>query len=140
MAKKKGGRPSRITTEIKDRLLQAFAYGLSDREACLYAGIAPSTLYSYCEKHPKFSEQKEELKNRPKLQAKVVIFEALKKGDVNTAKWYLERKAKEEFGNHQTLQHTGEVVLPIHERKKLVEEYMRDFLEKENEKHGLTGG
>ena len=31
--------------------------GLSDREACIYADIAVSTLYDYCEKYNEFSEQ-----------------------------------------------------------------------------------
>ena len=33
--------------------------GLSDREACIYADIAVSTLYDYCKKHKEFSERKE---------------------------------------------------------------------------------
>ena len=103
------GRPKKITKKILQKLEQGFLYGLSDREACLYADIAPSTLYNYCNEHPEFSERKEELKNRPKIRAKLNIVRAMEKGDVDVSKWYLERKAKDEFGNSQKIEHSGSI-------------------------------
>lgn len=38
------------------------------------------------------------LKCKPKLNAKTVIVKAIEKGDVGAAKWWLERKARDEFG------------------------------------------
>lgn len=88
-------RPSVMTTNILERLRQAFAIGCSDEEAVAYAKIGISTLYDYQREHPEFSEEKEELKKAPILKAKNVVVKSL--DDVNNAKWYLERKLKNEF-------------------------------------------
>ncbi len=33
----------------------------------------------------------------------------MEKGDVDVSKWYLERKAKDEFGNSQKIEHSGSI-------------------------------
>ena len=95
--KKKVGRPTSMTNEVIGKLEYGFSCGLSDREACLFAGINPDTLYEYCKKHPKFSERKELLKEQVKMQAKMNLANSIKSGDEKASEWYLERKAKEEF-------------------------------------------
>lgn len=89
------GRPSVMTTEILERLRQAFAIGCTDEEACAFAKIGVTTLYDYQREHPEFSEEKEELKKTPILKAKNTIAQSL--DDVKNAQWYLERKSKDEF-------------------------------------------
>ena len=71
----KGGRPSSVTPETLAKLEQAFSLGCSDLEACIYADVV--------------------------LKARTVVAEALKNKDENTAKWYLERKARDEFAAKQ---------------------------------------
>ena len=93
------GRPTVMTPETLDMLRGAFLMGCSDREACLYAGIGLQTLYDYQKENPDYSEQKDQFKLNPILKAKKTIFDALEKGDVKVALWYLERKARDEFGN-----------------------------------------
>lgn len=97
----KGGRPTVITPEIIAKLEQAFSLGCSDLEACIYADIGKTALYDYQEKNPEFTERKEMLKQKLVLKARVVVAEALKNKDENTAKWYLERKARDEFAAKQ---------------------------------------
>lgn len=112
MAKKnKGGRPTKMTEETIKKLEQGFLYGFSDAEACLHANITTTTLYAYCQKHPDFTDRKEQLKNRPKMQAKMNVMNAMRDGDVKTSTWYLERKAKDEFGNYQELEHSGNMTI-----------------------------
>ena len=82
-------RPRKITKETVQKLEEGFLMGLSDREACIYADIAVSTLYDYCKKHKEFSERKELLK------------------DINLSLWYLERKCKDEFSPKQEITHSG---------------------------------
>lgn len=91
------GRPTIMTPDIVNKLEQAFSMGCSDIEACLYAGISKQTLYNYQAKNPEFVDRKEQLKEKLVLKARTVIVEALNRKDENTAKWYLERKAKNEF-------------------------------------------
>ena len=112
---KKVGRPTVMTEAMIGKLEMLFAQGLSDREACLIADINPSTLYDYCNEHPDFSERKELLKDKPKIQAKLNVAEAIENKDIDMSKWYLERKAKEEFSAKQIIDADidGEVTINI---------------------------
>lgn len=94
--KHKTGRPRVITSEKIMELKQAFHLGCTDEEACQYAGVKISTFYDFCKAHPEFSEQKELWKKNPVLRAKKLIYDSLE-SDLKTARWYLERKCKEEF-------------------------------------------
>ena len=81
--------------EIVSKLEIAYSMGCTDTEACLFAGISTATLHYYIKNiDPSFSERKENLKLNPILNAKTTVTDKLK-SDVNTAKWYLERKTKE---------------------------------------------
>lgn len=93
------GRPTEMTPEKILLLEQAFSLGCSDLEACLHADIGKTTLYNFQQKHPEFAERKAMLKDKLVLKARTVIADALNKKDKETAKWYLEKKKKDEFGN-----------------------------------------
>lgn len=97
----KGGRPTKMTPETVKKLEDAFSLGCSDLEACIYADITKQTLYNYQDSHPEFFDRKEMLKQKLVLKARTVVAEALKNKDENTAKWYLERKARDEFAAKQ---------------------------------------
>ena len=105
------GRPSVMTDEVLQKLKEAFLMGCSDVEACLFAGIASSTLYEYQNKNPEYSEQKAEWKKNPLLRARKNIYDKIIKGDIETSKWYAERKGKEEFSTRQEV--TGEEGTPV---------------------------
>lgn len=95
------GRPTVMTEETIRKLEEAFLRGLSDREASLFADIAPSTLYLYCQENPGFSERKELLKENVKMRAKINISDGVaaegirSNSDKSLSQWYLERKDKE---------------------------------------------
>jgi hypothetical protein len=99
----KGGRPTVMTDEVIQKLEYAFIHGLTDLEACLYANISKSTLYNYCEENPAFLERKEALKQHPTAKARLNVTEAIENGDEDLSKWWLERKAKDEFSTKQTI-------------------------------------
>ena len=84
---------------------QAFSFGATDLEACFYAGISKDALYDYQVKNPEFTERKEGLKNNLKLIAKNVLGKSIEGGNETDAKWYLERKCKDEFSLRN--EHTG---------------------------------
>lgn len=92
------GRPTVINESVVSKLEQAFSMGCSDLEACLFADISKQTLYDYQKKNPEFIDRKAMLKEKMIFKARSVIADALNRKDENTAKWYLERKAKSEFG------------------------------------------
>lgn len=101
MTKKKPGakigRPTVMTDKALSKLEECFSLGFSDQDSCTIAEISLETLYRYCKANPAFGIKKEALKKRLLLQSIVVIGKAIKDGDSNTAKWYAERKAKNEF-------------------------------------------
>lgn len=98
MKESNAGRPTIMTEDTVNKLEQAFSMGCSDLEACLFADISKQTLYDYQKKNPEFADRKAMLKEKMIFKARSVIADALNKKDENTAKWYLERKAKNEFG------------------------------------------
>ncbi len=98
MSKKSNrGRPKAVTADVLRKLEYAFSLGCSDTKACLYAGIADSTLYLYQQENPDFLDRKAALKEQQVLKARQAIDNALNIGDVTTARWLLERKCKDEF-------------------------------------------
>ena len=97
------GRKTIMTPEKLLLLEQAFSLGCSDLEACLHADIGKTTLYNFQNEHPEFVERKQALKEKLVLKARTVIAEALNRKDENTARWYLEKKKKDEFSNRTEL-------------------------------------
>ena len=100
------GRPSVVTDKVVSKLEEAFAKGLTDLQACAVASISKEAFYNYCNRNPEFKDKKERLKQMPKVQAKYVINEALYSEEFDirydAAKYYAERKMKDEFGKNNT--------------------------------------
>ena len=107
------GRPTVVTPEVLRKLEEAFANAFTDKEACLYADIAPSTLYLYCQNNPDFSERKEILKLSLNMHAKNNISKAIKTGDVNRSIWWATTKMSDEFAPKSKLEHSGTIETPI---------------------------
>lgn len=106
---KKSGRPSIMTPETVAKLEQAFANAFTDEQACIFADISKNTLYDYIKQNPSFSHRKEQLKKRVDIKAKTKVIEAINIGDMATAKWWLERKCKDEFSLKTETEHSGEI-------------------------------
>lgn len=98
------GRPTQFTEEKIAELKKAFALGFTDEEACLYADVWLRAFYDYCTQNEDFKELKELLKQKPKMKAKLNVVESINsknpltlKQRLEDSKWWLERKAKDEF-------------------------------------------
>ncbi len=81
-----------MTPETVQKLETAFLMGCTDLEACLFAGIVKTTLYTYQNDNPEFLARKETLKQNPYMKSRSVLMGALERNDVNTAHKILERK------------------------------------------------
>ena len=90
------GRPSSITENVLHKLEEVFALGGSDKEACFYADISPSTLYNYQTENPDFLERKELLKENPILLARRTVISEISRNP-HLAFKYLERRKRDEF-------------------------------------------
>ncbi len=101
------GRPRTITAKKLDQLKEAFMMGCTNREACFYADVAESTFYDFLKEYPEFSEKIDMWKTYEKIKSRMVVHKALDRGDKEMAKWYLERKAKDEFSTKQEVDATS---------------------------------
>ena len=90
------GRPTVITPETLLKLEQAFGFGCTDLEACLFAGIGKSTFYEYQKKNPHFLDRKLELKETPVLKARQAVLDGFE-SDSKLAFDYLKNKKSDEF-------------------------------------------
>lgn len=97
MAEGTPGRPTVVTPDVVQQLKYAFSKGCPICEACLFAGISKQTFYNYCKENDGFFDDCMELQHRPMTKARMNIVDAINNGDLNTSKWYAERKAKSEF-------------------------------------------
>lgn len=122
-----GGRPTVMTEIVLGKLETAFAYDMTDEEACHYAGISTDALYDYEKIKPEFTDRKHALKNRPVMMARETLVKSLKDrkikvldkqgnlveidviADPELALKYLERKKKDEFSMKMTVDHSGKI-------------------------------
>jgi len=103
------GRNHKLNSDVLAKLDAAFLMGHSDEEACIIAQIHPATLYRYCKRHEHYASKKELFKQNPKLIARRNIMKGLQDGNIELSKWYLERKAKDEFSPKQELVNQVEI-------------------------------
>lgn len=94
------GRPTVIDKDVVRKLEQAFKDGLSVSEACFVSGIGKRTFYDHKATDTVFAHKMELAKAYVTLRAKKVVVQAVYSGNLTAAKWYLERKARNEFGLH----------------------------------------
>ena len=85
------------TPEYIAKLEHAFSMGCTAVDACIHAGIGETTYYRWCDENEALRDRFKALQSKQVLKARAVINDALYAGDVNTAKWLLERKRKAEF-------------------------------------------
>lgn len=89
------GRPTVKSEEVVRKIEECAALGSSIEEIAFYVGIHRATLYRWMEEDQELKDRIEELQERPILKARQAIVKAL--DEPEHAKWYLERKRKNEF-------------------------------------------
>lgn len=89
--------------EVITKLEYVWGMGGSDAEAAFFVETSNASLSRYLREHPEIKERKEALKNKPVLLARKNIVKSLEIGDLDTSKWYLERKKKDEFSHRNEL-------------------------------------
>ncbi len=95
----KRGRPTVITAEVVSILVASFQGGMNAREACWQSGISHEAYYSRVRSDEQFADTMARAQAAPTISAKRVIVDAINSNDVGAARWWLERKASEEFSN-----------------------------------------
>jgi len=85
----------KMTSEVLTLLKYSLVMGSTVKEACLFAGISQWNYFDWKKRYPKLFDNIESLKDMPVLKSRFTIWKNLE--NVETAKWYLERKKKDEF-------------------------------------------
>lgn len=96
-----------LTYETYLKMEVGYSMGCSDNEVASLCKITRKKLGRIFEKYPKVLELVEIWKGLATLEAKKVIMEEIKGGNVNVAKWYLEKRASDEFSNKVQVEHKG---------------------------------
>lgn len=86
-----------MTNATVQKLEQALQDGFSVEMACHVSGISRSTYYEHLGSNPDFSHKMELAKDWTMQRAKQVVAQAIDKGDLKMATWWLERRARAEF-------------------------------------------
>ena len=91
------GRPVVITPSCVAKLEAAFQNGFNVTQACNYSGISTSTFYRKMEKDTEFCNKMTMAQDFLNQKAREVIAHHIIEGSARDARWWLERKSKDEF-------------------------------------------
>lgn len=89
--------------KIVSALIGGFQRDLNVEEACLEAGIAKDTFYNWFNASDEFANRITKAKQRLKVHAKKVIADKVMSNDFEAAKWWAERRLKDEFSHRQEM-------------------------------------
>lgn len=126
--------------ELKDltwrTIIAAWERGSSDKEVSLLlikAGkgadhLSADEVHKLYSKNKKIADLKEMLNYDLINAARATVADAVMSGDVKAAKWYLERKAAEEFSTKQAVAFEGAVIeLSIEDKEKALKDMVEKF-------------
>lgn len=127
-------KPKKVKDAVWSMVVEAWENGLSDREASfrvqkfLGEDLKADDIRSWCRDYPEVGELRANLQNDVLMNSKLVIAEAVKSGDIKTAKWYAERKGADEFSTKQAVAFEGAVIeLSLEEKEKKLKELVEEF-------------
>lgn len=125
--------------ELKDLtwriIIEAWENGASNREVSLRLAksgkadeLSPNEIAKLYQQNPAIADLKSMLDTDLINSARTTVAEAIKEGDIKTAKWYLERKQADEFSTKQAVAFEGAVIeLSIEDKEKALKEMVEKF-------------
>lgn len=131
-------KPKHIAAEVWGIVVEAWENGLSDREAAfrvqklLGESLKADDIRKMCKDFPEVGELRANLQSDLLSSAKLTIADTLRdpsnKENVKTARWYLERKAADEFSTKSAVAFEGAVIeLSLEEKEKKLKELVDEF-------------
>lgn len=92
------GRPTKKNEAIVRKLTDSLQNGFSIERACLLSGITKDSYYRWLKTDKTFSDEMKYAQDFAiEIARQNVVNSVVQDKDVQTSKWYLERKAKAEF-------------------------------------------
>lgn len=95
-----------MSEQVLAKLEDAFRFGATKNEACLWAGIDASTLWRHEEKDPDFAMKIEAWQNELVSIARANIAKSIRSGCVTDSWTFLKAKRKEEFAEQKNFRPT----------------------------------
>ena len=127
-------KPSHVKPKVWRSVIESWKNGLSDREAAFRASkdndvaIKESEIKQWMKDNPDIADLKDHLQSELLSLSKLNVREAIENGDIRTSKWYLERKAANEFSTRAAVAFEGAVVeLTIEEKERKMKEFLKQF-------------
>lgn len=130
-------RPKEISEALWKWIIDSWENGLSDHEAAFRAEsktgehITADEIQRICRDNPEVGQLRANLHSQMLIDARLVIRKALKGNNrdaIQTARWYAERKAPDEFSTKQAIAFEGAVVeLSLEEKEKALKDLMEQF-------------
>ena len=119
LVEKKVGRPSAITEGVVRKLESVFKLGVKDNVACNYAGIPERTYYDNLKNNEEFRSKIRTAQNYARIAAGQTVVRAFTEdNDVQSAKWWLEKKHPDEFGSQPVVATQVNISNIVTEQKK----------------------
>lgn len=133
-------KPKKVAADVWELVVEAWENGLSDNEAAfrvqklLGKDLKAKEIREWCKDYPEVGELRVSLQNDLLSSAKLTIADTLRnpesKEQVKTARWYLERKAADEFSTKSAVAFEGAVVeLSLEEKEQMLKQKMDEFFE-----------
>lgn len=132
-------KPDGIKDATWGYVVEAWENGLSDREAAFFASkhedsdeITAEQIRIWCKDNPDVGELRANLQSEVLANSKLIIAKTLREGKgrdaIQTARWYAERKAADEFSTKSAVAFEGAVIeLSLEEKEKALKEMMEQF-------------
>lgn len=119
--KKKTGRPTKLTPETVERIIQSLEWGNYLETAAAYAGISKETLFDWLKKgansdsgpHKEFSDSVKKVMAVSEMRDVKNIAAAAASGQWQASAWRLERKYPDRWGKRDHVEVTGQDGGPI---------------------------
>ena len=99
----------RTTTEKRNEFLEALRELGTVLRAAAAAGVDRSTVYRWKAKNKKFAEELKHIREEQDDQAYAIIFDQIKAGDIEAAKWLLTRPARRFHDNTRRIDLTAKI-------------------------------
>lgn len=88
----------RLTQSLLTKLECAYKFGCTDEEAMTFCGLRDEDLNRLLTRYPSLGAFIARWKRQPLMQAKRVLYESIRKGNVADSKWLLERLDRQRYG------------------------------------------
>ena len=97
------GRPTKLTSEVQEKLCTALKAGNTRRAACGYAGISEDSFARYLRSSADFAEAIRKAEADAEVECVAIIRKCMRDGLWGPAAWWLERRRHEDWKKRDEL-------------------------------------